>query len=354
MPANLLDLARSAGHPVIQGNRVTFLWQGAQAPRLIWDLDDWEEHPQVLEPAGGNLWVFSRELPRGAYVEYAFLDPEAGTRVRDPLNPRRLWNGVGNYNHYFYMSGGGPHPATLLRRGVPRGQVARHEIQITWTGLPGRRAVWLYRPAQAGGRLPLLVVYDGRDYLQRGRIATVLDNLIAERRIPPLAMALVENGGRARMPEYACSDATLGLLLYQLLPLASKHLPLLDWRKNPGVHGVLGASMGGLMALYTGLRLPQVFGHIFSQSGAFFLGDGEEAGPPFGTAVVDLARLRPRPAVRIYMDVGRFEWLLPANRRMRRLLREQGFALTYREYAGAHNYTSWRDDLARGLIALFG
>ena len=57
-----------------------------------------------------------------------------------------------------------------------------------------------------------------------------------------------------------------------VLPLAAERLRLLDARTLPGAYGVLGVSMGGLMALYLGLRLPQVFGRVLSQSGAFWSG----------------------------------------------------------------------------------
>ena len=63
----------------------------------------------------------------------------------------------------------------------------------------------------------------------------------------------------------ACGESTLLFVAAQVLPLARAHLNLLDPAKHPGAYGVLGASMGGLMALYTGLRLPRIFGHVLSQ-----------------------------------------------------------------------------------------
>jgi enterochelin esterase family protein len=38
---------------------------------------------------------------------------------------------------------------------------------------------------------------------------------------------------------------------------------------------------------------------------------------------------------------------------MRDLLTEAGYTLTYREYNGGHNYTAWREEVWRGLEALF-
>ncbi|MFN8374318.1 MAG: alpha/beta hydrolase-fold protein [Anaerolineae bacterium] len=39
----------------------------------------------------------------------------------------------------------------------------------------------------------------------------------------------------------------------------------MDIQQHPGAFGVLGASMGGLMALYAGLRMPALFGQVISQ-----------------------------------------------------------------------------------------
>ena len=35
-------------------------------------------------------------------------------------------------------------------------------------------------------------------------------------------------------------------------------------------------------------------------------------------------------------------------------LRAKGYAVTYREYEGGHDYVNWRSELPQGLIALFG
>lgn len=104
--------------------------------------------------------------------------------------------------------------------------------------------------------------------------------------------------------------------------------------------------MGGLMATYTGLRLPHLFGRVFSQSGAFYFDEYE-------TVVGELVRHGPLRPLRFFMDVGQFEWLLEPNRRMHTLLSERGYPVAYHEFAGGHNYPSWRNNLWRGLQWLF-
>ncbi len=253
---------------------------------------------------------------------------------------------MGHVNNCFAMPGFAETPLIERATGVPQGKLSRHRIENGWLLANGKRWVHLYRPP-VDRPAPLLVVYDAQDYLTRGRITQIADNLIAQGRIQPIAMALVDNGGPARGIEYSCNEATVGFIMSEVLPLARERLNLVDPAEHPGAYGVLGASMGGLMALYTSLRVPEVFGRVLSQSGAFELGDSQ-------TVVSPLVRHLPPQPLRIWMDVGRYEWLLEPNRRMRDLLGERGYDVTYREYNAGHNYPAWRNDVWRGLEVLFG
>jgi enterochelin esterase family protein len=343
----LLERARKKSNPVIKGSTATFLWEGRTAPHFIDDSHEWEENPVPMEKLEPGLWSVTLTLPRDAYLEYGFMDPETQERLDDPLNPdRTLWNGLGAYNHFFYMPKGGPTLLAQVHQDVPRGKVTRHKVETDSMAVGDERTVYFYQPP-VKRPVPLVVVYDGPDYLRRGKLAPIVDNLIAQKRIRPVALALVQNGGQARGIEYACSEMTLGFVAVKVLELAREHLNLIDVNKKAGAYGIMGASMGGLMALYTGLRLPGIFGKVLSQSGAFSFPEHE-----FITS--DLVRHMPKPKLDIWMDVGALEGLLDCNRQMAALLKEKGYRVTYREYPAGHNYTAWRDDLWRGLEALFG
>ncbi len=345
MSERLLERARREGHPLIDGQKVTFLWEGETAPHLIDDLHDWEEHPQKFKRLSPRLWTCSFNLPLDAYLEYAFLDPETKGRLRDPLNRHRVYNGIGDYNHFFYMPGASPSPLTRRQPDIPHGSITSHTVETWMIKHPGKRRITLYHPVTRE-RVPLLIVYDGPDYLRRGKLPVIVDNLVAAGRIRPIALAFLPNGGPHRGLEYACSDATLDWIEHEVLPLAKRELNLLDLKRHPGAFGVLGASFGGLMAIYTGLRMPEIFGRVLSQSAVF-----ETESRDF--VAVELIRHAPaRP--RIYMDVGRLDFLLQDNRRIAPLLRAHGFDLTWHEYGGAHNYTSWRDHVHLGLEKMFG
>lgn len=346
MVSDLIQHAQTQGTPIIDGSTATFVWLGSHAPALASDFTDWERGaPVQMQRAAKGVWVYSLELPPGAYMEYAFL--EGKERLPDPYNPRTTPNGIGDINHYFYMPPGTPTPLAKSSRSAAHGIVTKHILPNEGLLAGSKRAVWLYQPP-ADHPVPLVVVWDGKDYLRRARLPVIIDNLIAQKRIQPVALAMIDNGGPARMVEYACSEASLLFLLSTILPLANAHLGLHDLIRHPGSFGVMGASMGGLMALFTALRLPHIFGKALCQSGAY-------AFDRFDTVTFDLVRFSDAKDTRIWMDAGLYDFksLLAANRRMNDLLAAQGFTFKYREYPAGHNYPSWRDDLWRGLEYLF-
>jgi enterochelin esterase-like enzyme len=102
-----------------------------------------------------------------------------------------------------------------------------------------------------------------------------------------------------------------------------------------------------LMSIYTAMSLPEVFGKVLSQAGAFELWEHK-------SNLMQMARYFPKPEIKLWLDCGRMDFLLEANRSMATLLAEKGYPVTYHENGGAHNYTTWRDSCVGGLERLFG
>lgn len=345
--------ALASGNPAVDGNRATFFWEGGFAPHLISDSTGWEDRPKrfkrvslrSMPGSDKTVWSCSLTVPRDAYVEYAFYDPLTQEKILDPLNGQTVNNGMGSRNNFFYMPEATHSPFSLRRAGVRTGTITRHRVGTDLLQDDGERDVYLYKPP-TGAAVPLLIVYDGYDYLQRGKLATIVDNLIADKRIRPIAMAFLQNGKSRRNVEYFCSDATISWLDREVLPLAREHLKLLNINEHPGEYGVLGASAGGLMSMYTGLRMSEIFGKVLCQSAVFSL-DGRDF------AVIDLVRYNHARDLKIWMDIGALDELLEDNRRMIDLLDRKRYNTIYHEFSAGHNYTAWRNDIWRGLEEMF-
>ena len=224
-----------------------------------------------------------------------------------------------------------------------KGTLTRHVVSDPMRLVGGKRDVWLYQPVTIMP-VPLMVVFDGAEYLRRVHLPRLLDNLVARGRIRPIAAVLVRNGGSARAIEYGASGATAEFVRSVLIPFADENLAV----SFTDEVALLGASMGGLIALSTALTFPETVQAVISQSGAFL----DRYGFNFYRKYLELAPPKP---IRVSMDVGKYDLpgLLEGNRRLAELLLRRGFDVNYSEHSDGHNWTSWRDHLEETLPAMF-
>ena len=344
----MLNRVQKEGNPLIDGDQATFVWVGENPPLLFGDFNDWRIDTAVsLQPSGESLYTHTITLPRNAYIEYAFVvnenDPDSDNgRILDPHNRNTKWNGINATNNTFYMPEYVVTPLIKKQENSKHGTLTEHTFDFSESE---NRSFWLYQPP-VNYPVPLLVVLDGRDYLEQGHLDNIVDNLITAQKVTPFAMLLVDHGGAHRYLEYGCSDVIVQFLVKWLLPIAQEKLNLIDVETNTGAFGILGASMGGVMSLFTALRFPYIFGKVLSQSGAFSIRDWD-------FVVWDLVRDGEIRPLTIWMNVGEYEFLLNTNRDMHQLLQKRGYTVTYQEYPAGHNYPAWVNEIAKGLMHLF-
>jgi enterochelin esterase-like enzyme len=234
--------------------------------------------------------------------------------------------------------------------------------------LENERDIWVYTPSgDVEARTPrgLLVLFDGGAALTTLEVPRLLDALTAAGEVPPLVAVMV--GALDRNAELPCNESFARFLADELVPaMRAEH----GLSADPAATIAAGQSYGGLAAAWCGLRRPEVFGAVLSQSGSFWwkpdpfeIERPAVAGEAFEYEwlVREYVAASPAP-VRFYMDVGTLEGRvlgnapahLHSNRHMRDVLRAKGYRLDYREYAGGHDYLWWRSTLADGLISLIG
>lgn len=349
---DILKRAKENGTPLIDGDTAIFVWEGETAPEVIGDFNAWGQSATgtgYMQQVSKGVWTYSITLPADAYIEYVFTsDPDQDdARLLDPFNRRQVSNGIGDVNNHFIMPGGKHTELDNFIPGVAQGFVSRHSITHDALVLGGRRDVWLYKPPTTEA-VPLLLVYDGKDYMRLADITQIVANMIALGQIRPIAMALIDNAKEARFMEYNCSETLLMAVTQLVLPLAYNRLNLIDHEVTPGAFGVMGASMGGLMAMYTGMRLPHIFGKVISQAGAFSLHVDT-----IDSIAYKLIKDASKKDLDIWMDVGKFDYLLESNRNVHELLLTRGYNVTYQEYSAGHNYTIWSDWLVEALKVMF-
>ncbi|HJW21859.1 MAG TPA: alpha/beta hydrolase-fold protein [Candidatus Limnocylindrales bacterium] len=336
--------------PIVEDDGVTFTWHGPGSSVVVvgswcgWRLDE----GLPMEPTGED-WAAHLALDRDAYVEYRLIVD--GEPVRDPGNPHRVANGFDGVNQQLWMPEAVRRAEVLRSRRGPRGEIRRGHVTLGWlAAAPKRRRLDLYLPPIDADRdtLPLLVVLDGPDYLDRGRLHRILDGLIRDRAMAPLAAAFVGNAGPSRGAEYIGADPALTSLIEDVVPEAVDRAGLGPQGSPDGGLGraaILGSSAGGVLALHAALRRPDVFGRAICQSVAAFE-DPE-------LATIALVRYGPVSPARLWLDAADHEWLAGPNDRLAALLRERGYDVTYRRQHGGHDQTSWTESLVDALPALF-
>ncbi|MFJ2829655.1 enterochelin esterase [Streptomyces sp. NPDC087263] len=349
---------------------VTYLWRGTPATRAVQVLPNKLGDPRVPEgnlmerAPGTDIWHWTLRLRqdwRGTYEFYVDEGegPDPGTpdywrwlrsrRRTDPLNARTLQGRWGGAPVPYVELPGAPKALDWTPRPeVARGTTTEHQVESALLG--GRRRVWLYEPSLPDRELvdlPVLVLLDGEHWGPGLGLAHLLDNLIADGRIPPLAAVLPESvDAETRWAELTCRPDFVAFLADELLPWAAGRLPVTD---DPARTVIAGQSLGGLTAAYAGFAAPHRFGNVLVQSGSFWWPVGPE--PEWLTRRIAEA---PRLPVRFRLSFGEQEWVaLPAARRLRDTLTAAGYDdASYREFNGGHDYLCWRTELTDGLVEL--
>ncbi len=251
---------------------------------------------------------------------------------------------------------------TARAASAQRSSVGEHSIASKL--LQRDRRVWVYTPADypnvCAPDCDLLLAFDGADYQRDIPLPSILDSLIAARKVRPAVALLVDNGeSTARLADLANSKRFASFIGDELVPWARQHFRV---SRDPHRAIITGSSAGGLAALYIALERPDLFGNVLSQSAALWRGAEGSNGAPYEWLTKQYAAAA-RKDVRIFLDVGALETrgalggaapsILDANRRLRDVLAAKGYHVEFTEVPGGqHSPESWRPRLPIGLVAL--
>jgi enterochelin esterase-like enzyme len=209
---------------------------------------------------------------------------------------------------------------------------------------PYYRTVWVYTPpgAAAAGRLPFILAQDGHAYLNV--LPTVLDNLIAQGRLAPMAAILIDSGGgdaqgSQRGLEYDTLSGRYGEFIEtEVLPRVEEMFDL-ALSRHPNDRLAMGVSSGAACAFTLAWFHTDRYRRVLSYSGTYV----NQQSPPnpqtprgaweYHASLIPNAAPKP---IRIWLEVGEKDlhaddpeetwhnWPL-ANRRMAAALAAKGY-----------------------------
>lgn len=323
-----------------------------------------------------DLWYLTFKLPSGARFVYQLspdddlipfdrLDPsdnnarqrhEAGL-VPDPLNPHHWIQNNADFS-LLELPGAPPQPWIVKQKNVPEGVVEKQHFKSDL--LNNDREIAIYTPPGYSSAHPaywLMVLFDEKPYLTMVPTPTIMDNLMAAKKIPEMVVVLVDAIDRdRRRRETMGPQATqyVNAIANELIPWIREHYNV---KADPAHTIIGGSSANGFASVHAAWLYPSLFGNVLCQSGDLSweprTGQSQEGHPEW------LARQladNPRKPIRFFMEAGLLEddkeGILYTSRHFSDVARAKGYQIKYQEFSGGHNYVNWRGSLADGLIYL--
>jgi len=350
---------------------VTYLYYGDEHTEKVEVFGDPHEdsggRPTMQRFMRTPLFFVTDAVPKDARYRYAFVVTEthfAGPKETiqlseekdtfDPLNPDKF-QGLS----VMVLPAAPQQLYVDASDSVPHGKVTPTSLKSA--SLKEDRTLSIYTPSGYDGSTgaDLLIVFDGQTYNGDASSGiptpTILDNLIAAKKIVPTVAIFVNNMGQ-RTRDLGGYAPFADFVALELIPWARKNYRIQD---GPSHVVLAGSSRGGLAASHCAFVHSDIVGKVLSQSGAYWVRNDETNPLPWpltedtGDLTLSFRKSAPRP-IKFYMEVGRFDTLLKDNRELRDVLMLKGYQLTYREFDGGHDYFSWRGSLEDGLISLLG
>jgi len=318
------------------------------------------------------------------------IDDAAGTAMQ-PIAGAGLWYAtaqiepVGRLHQYHYMIGGANFggdlnvpafgPLSYLPPGVPSGTLSEKLIHTSKLYDGMKSEYWIYVPAQYDAKTPtaLMVFQDGGGYIDRNGnnpVLNVVDNLIAQKKIPVMICVFINPGdieGSPGTPTYnfvkaygdkwkrtlkdsmrstlydTVSDRYARFLRDEVLAEVGAKFNL---RKDAYSHAITGLSSGGICSFNAAWQLPDEFSRVISWIGSFAGIQWKEnpANPDGGQDYPDKILREPHRNLRVWLQDGSNDLENPnygdwpmANIRMANALKMKEYDFHFSFGKGTHN-----------------
>lgn len=377
---NFWDKVKQVGTPLIEPldehqSRITFLWRGAKQNVRIWGGVS-TDHDFMERLGETDLWYKSYVVPNDTLVEYR-LAPDIptlpldeytqrrallATAQADPLNKMPYFekseqnlHNTDRFNYYSLvkLAKAPTQPYLLEELNIAKGTM--RELIFDSAKLGNKRRLFVYLPENfsAENTYPVLYLFDGVEYTERVPTKTILDNMIAQKVIPPTVAIFIENpSSESRRIELPANPIFTQVLAKELVPFVEKQLNIKAKERI-----ISGSSYGGLSSAYTVLNYPNVFSKALILSGSFWWqpkGIPSEQSHYIAQQFIQKEKL----PLCFFISAGFYESgrsnILETSRHLKDVLLAKGYPVTYIEQSTSHGYLAWQGLISEGLKTLLG
>lgn len=308
-----------------------------------------------------GVWEYT-SAPLASELYNYWFNVDGIDHVNDPANSYVVRD-VGSQMNYFIIPG--ERGDLYAAQDVPHGTMAKVWAEVS----DGRaRRMTIYTPAgyeEGKGRYPVLYLLHGMGgdedaWTATGRVAEIMDNLIAEGKAEPMIVVMT-NGCTQHVsaPGYShegmwrpymsgSMDGSFEAMFPSIVEWVDDHYRT---KAKKAYRAIAGLSMGGFHSMQISKEYPTMFDYVGLFSAAIFR--GKEGVETYSNLEAKLDRQFDEGVKLYWIAIGKDDFLYDENVRYRALLDNEGYPYTYRESDGGHIWRNWRIYLGEYAQLLF-
>ncbi len=330
----------------------------AECVKLV---SDCVEGDTAMTRRENGVWEYTSE-PLASELYCYWFNVDGIDHVNDPMNSY-VMRDVGSQMNYFIIPG--ERGDLYAAQNIPHGTMAKVWAEVS----DGReRRMTIYTPAgyeQSKGRYPVLYLLHGMGgdedaWAATGRVAEIMDNLIAAGKAEPMIVVMT-NGCTQHVaaPGYShegmwrpymsgSMDGSFETMFPSIVEWVDDHYRT---KTKRAYRAIAGLSMGGFHSMQISKEYPDMFNYVGLFSAAIFR--GKEGIATYADLDAKLARQFKQGMELYWIAIGKDDFLYDENVRYRDLLDKAGYPYTYRESDGGHIWRNWRIYLGEFAQMLF-
>lgn len=350
------NINRTSYPRVLADNSVMFHVNAPQAQNVQIDLGGTKYD---MKKSASGAWTLTTKPQVPGFHYYSLIID--GVSVSDPAS--QTFYGCSRWSSAIEVKETGM--ADFEIQQVPHGEVRTvhyySKVEETW------RPLLIYTPAGYDeGKQSYPVVYiqhgggeDHRGWMEQGRTAQIMDNLIAAGKAVPMIVVSANSNVRSRNGGMGGGYSWQGMqtfrseLIDNVIPFVEKNFRVKKDRKN---RAMCGLSMGGGQSFYIGLRDPDVFANVGVFSTGMF--GGISGASNFDLEAEVPGMLTDTKTFNNQFDVffiscGEQDPRIEYTRSIVKKMRDSGVNVRFSSYLGDHEWQVWRKSLHKFAQYLF-
>ncbi|MBR4390070.1 MAG: esterase [Prevotella sp.] len=341
---------------VLSDNSVMFRVNAPQAQIVQIDLCGTKYDMTKMD---GGAWTVTTQPQVPGFHYYSLVID--GVSVADPAS--QTFYGCSRWSSAIEITEKGMDDFEV--KDVPHGEVRtvyyHSNVDESW------RPLMVYTPAgynESDIDYPVVYIQHGggedhRGWMDQGRTAQIMDNLIAAGKAKPMIVVSANsnvrsrNGGHGGGYSWQSMQSFRRELLENVIPFVEKTYRVIKDRMS---RAMCGLSMGGGQSFYIGLRDPEVFANVGVFSTGMF-------GGIQGASNFDLEKEVPGILTQtqqfnkqfdvFFVSCGEQDPRIEYTRAIVKQMRDSGVAVRFNSYPGDHEWQVWRKSLYEFAQHLF-